>query len=322
MSAVAAPSRLSTTRPADLALRAFVVLLVLVIVVGAVTTDGFLTSDNIKAILSATAFVGIIAVGATVIMLGGSLFSLSLGTTTAVTSILFLFALKSGIVFAIVLTLVVGALIFALQGGIVGSVGANPIIVTIGAGSLQEGLTTWRNPGNIGPPDGVNIDWLAKTLLGLPLAIYVFFVVAVVVDQFMRRTLWGRQIYHLGENREAARAAGLPIGWLTTAMYAIAGVCVAIAGILVAGFNQNSNLAVSGTFTFDATAAILVGGSAVNGGAGSVGRTVLGALVIAAISDMLLLRGASTGVQVLVKGVIVIIVVVLVHLARREGRAS
>lgn len=321
MSTFALPRRASVST-ADLALRGFAVLLLVLIVIGAATTDGFLTTDNIKAIITSTAFVGIIAVGATVIMLGGSLFSLSLGTTTAVTSILFLYLLNSGIVVAIVVTLIVGALIFALQGGVVGGIGANPIIVTIGAGALQEGITTWRNAGNISPPGDVNIDWLASTVLGLPISIFVFVAVAIVVDQFMRRTRWGRQVYLMGENRPAARAAGMPVGWLTTLAFTIAGACVAITGILVAGFNQNSNLAVSGTFTFDATAAILVGGSSVAGGSGSVGRTVVGALIIAAISDMLLLRGASTGVQVLVKGVIVVIVVILVHLARREGRSA
>lgn len=322
MSTVPLTLRTSVRRPADLALRAFVGLLVLVIVVGAVTTDGFLSADNLKAILTASAFVGIIAVGATVIMLGGSLFSLSLGTTTAVTSILFLFALRWGVPVALMLTVLSGAVIFAIQGGIVGSIGANPIIVTIGAGALQEGITTWRQAGNISPPPDVNIDFLATTVIGLPVSIFVFIAVAVAVDLFMRRTSRGRQIYLLGENRPAARAAGFPVAWLTTAAFTISGICVAIAGILVAGFNQNSNLAVSGTFTFDAIAAILVGGNAVEGGSGSVGRTVLGTLVIAAISDMLLLRGASTGVQVLVKGLIVVVVVVLVHLARREGRAT
>ncbi len=90
---------------------------------------------------------------------------------------------------------------------------------------------------------------------------------------------------------------------------------------MVAGFAQNVNLQVAGTYTFDAIAAILVGGSAVTGGWGSVGRTVIGALIIATISDMLLLIGASTGMQIFVKGLIVTMVVVLLHLARRERRS-
>ncbi len=303
-------------------LRVTAAIVALVIVVAAVTTPGFATVDNGKAILSATAFVGIIAVGSTLIMLSGNLFSMSLGTTTAVTSVLFLYTLRSGVVVAIVVTLLVGVAIFALQGALVGSIGANPIIVTIGAGAIQVGITTWLAPGNVSPPSGdSSVEFLSRNLFGLPFSIYVFVAVAILGELTLRRTRFGRQMYLLGENREAARAAGLPVASITTAAFAVAGLCVATTGILVGAFNQNSNLAVSGTFTFDAIAAVLVGGSAVSGGRGSVVRTVVGALVIAVVSDLLLLRGGSTGVQVLVKGVIVIAVVVLVHVTSRERRA-
>lgn len=318
----ATAGRLVPPSAAILAVRAFVVLVAALVVFGAVTTQGFLTADNFKAIVTASAFVGIIAVGSTLIMLSGSLFSISLGTTAAVTSILFMYALRYGVVPAIIITLLAGTLIFAVQGVVVGSIGANPIIVTIGAGAIQEGVIGWLSPGDIVLPPGVNIDFLARTIIGVPFSVYVFFAVAIVAGLSMRRTRFGREIYLLGENRSAARAAGLPIASLTTAAFAVAGLCVAITGVLVAGFAQNVNLQVSGTYTFDAISAILVGGSAVTGGSGSVGRTVIGALIIATISDMLLLRGASTGVQILVKGVIVVVVVVLLHLTRREGRAS
>jgi ribose/xylose/arabinose/galactoside ABC-type transport system permease subunit len=301
---------------------AFVALLAALLLYGAFTTQGFLTVNNFRAILTATAFVGIIAVGSTLIMLAGSLFSMSLGMTTAVTAILFTFALHYGVVPAIVVTLVAGTVIFAIQGALVGSIGANPIIVTIGAGSIQEGIIGWLSPGDLVPPAGASIGFLARTVFRLPFSVYVFLGVALVADLCLRHTRFGREIYLLGENQSAARAAGLPVALLMTAAFAVAGLCVAITGILVAGFAQNVNLQVQGTYTFDTIAAVLVGGSAVTGGRGSVGRTVVGALVIATITDMLLLLGASTGMQIFVKGLIVIVVVVLLHLARREGRSS
>lgn len=323
MRSITFPRRILPRDPAGWALTGFAVVLAVLIIAGAVTTNGYLTAPNIKAILTSMAFVGILAVGATVIMISGSQFSMSMGISVAVTSILFIFLLRSfGIVQSMILTLVVGVVIFALQGIIIGGVGANPIIVTIGAGALQQGLTTWRIAGNITPPSGVDIGFLARTVGGLPISIFVFLAVALIVELFMRRTRWGRGVYLMGENYSAARAAGFPTAWLTTLAFIIAGACAAIAAILISGFNQNSNLATQGTFTFDAIAAVLVGGSSVSGGYGSVGRTVIGALVIAAVSDMLLLRGASTGVQVLVKGVAVLLVVVLVQVARARGGAS
>ena len=313
--------RMAQSNPAAVAVYAFVALLAALIIFGAFITPGFLTISNFSAILTSAAFVGIIAVGSTLIMLSGSLFSISLGTTTAITAILFMFLLHYGVVAAIVGTLLAGTAIFAVQGALVGLIGANPIIVTIGAGAIQEGIIGWLSPGDITPPAGANIEFLARTIFGLPFSVYVFLGLALVTDLCMRHTRFGLEIYLLGENQPAARAAGLPVALLTTAAFAIAGFCVAVTGVLVAGFAQNVNLQVAGTYTFDAIAAILVGGSAVTGGWGSVGRTVIGALIIATITDMLLLVGASTGMQIFVKGLIVTVVVVPLHLARRERRS-
>jgi ribose/xylose/arabinose/galactoside ABC-type transport system permease subunit len=262
------------------------------------------------------------AVGATLIMLGGSLFSISLGLTTALTSIVFMYALNFGVVPAILAALAAGTLIFTIQGAIIGAIGANPIIVTIGAGAIQDGLIGWFSPGDIVPPPGADIDFLSRTVFGLPVSVYVFLVLGLVTDLWVRRSRFGRELYMLGENQPAARAAGLPVEKLTIAAFAVAGFCVAIAAILIAGFDRNVNLQVQGTYTFDVIAAILVGGNTVTGGKGSVARTVVGALIIATISDILLLLGASTGMQIFVKGLIVLAVVVLLHLTQREGRQS
>jgi ribose/xylose/arabinose/galactoside ABC-type transport system permease subunit len=101
-------------------------------------------------------------------MLSGSLFSISLGTTTAITAILFMALLHYGVVAAIVGTLLAGSAIFAIQGALVGLIGANPIIVTIGAGAIQEGIIGWLSPGDITPPPGASIEFLARTIFGLP----------------------------------------------------------------------------------------------------------------------------------------------------------
>ncbi|HEY1884876.1 MAG TPA: hypothetical protein VGG86_02365, partial [Roseiarcus sp.] len=146
---------------ATLAVYAFVAVLAALIIVGAFATPGFLSMSNLSAILTSAAFVGIIAVGSTLIMLSGSLFSISLGTTTAITAILFMFLLHYGVVAAIVSTLLAGTAIFAIQGALVGLIGANPIIVTIGAGAIQEGIIGWLSPGDITPPAGANIEFLA-----------------------------------------------------------------------------------------------------------------------------------------------------------------
>ena len=109
--------------------------------------------SNLKAILTAAAFVGIIAVGLTVIILSGNLFSLALGQTAAISAMVFLYSLRFGLGAAIVLTLLLGLAIGAVQGFAVGAWGANPIIITIGAAGLMEGMAVWLSHGqSIVPP--------------------------------------------------------------------------------------------------------------------------------------------------------------------------
>ena len=307
-------------RLADIALAIWIAMLVALTVYGATTTTGFLTWSNFKAILTAAAIVGIIAVGLTVIVLSGNLFSLALGQTAAISAMFFLYALRIDLGAAIVLTLLLGLAIGAVQGFAVGAWGANPIIVTIGAAGLMEGMAVWLSHGqSIVPPDGAT-SWerLANPVLGLPAPVYVFLVVTVLLAVVMRRTRFGRQIYFLGENRVAARAAALPITLLTVGAFGIASLYTAGSGILIGATSANASLLLVGTYTYDAIAAALVGGNAVTGGRGSIARTAAGAIFIATISDMLLLRGYSTGVQILIRGIIVVVVVVLTNLRERS----
>jgi simple sugar transport system permease protein/ribose transport system permease protein len=289
-----------------------------IVLVGSLTTEGFATVENLKAILQSSAFVGIIAVGMTVIMLSGNVFSMSLGTTAAVTAITFLWALQYGTVAAILLTILLGLGICAVQGWIVGAIGANPIIITIAAGVIQAGATLKVSGGTtIYPPPDASYSWLADRAGGIPFPFIVFLLVTVVVDAVLRRTRFGRSIYAVGENKRAARAAAISIAAIAAGSFAVAGACTAIAGILIGATNGNASLFIESTYTFDAIAAVLVGGTAVTGGRGSAARTLFGAIVIATISSLLLLRGYSTGIQILVKGVIVLVVVILVQLGSR-----
>ena len=305
---------------ADAALGLWIGTLAVLTVYGAVTTTGFMTVSNLKAILTAAAFVGIIAVGLTVIVLSGNLFSLALGQTVAVTAMFFLYSLQWGLASAIVMTLLLGLVIGAVQGFAVGAWGANPIIITIGAAGLMEGLAVWLSHGqSIVPPDSAtSYERLAQPILGVPFAIYVFLLLTVVLEVVMRRTRFGRQIYLMGENRVSARAAALPITLLTTAAFALTSLFTAGAGVLIGATSQNASLLLTGSYTYDAIAAALVGGNVVTGGKGSVLRTAAGAIFIATIADMLLLRGYSTGGQILVRGIIVVVVVVLMNLRERS----
>jgi ribose/xylose/arabinose/galactoside ABC-type transport system permease subunit len=293
-----------------------------ILVLGAVTTSGFLSVENFRAILASTTFVGMVAVGMTVIMISGSFVSMSLGTTATVTAMFFVYALHLGVVPAILLTLAVGGVIGLIQGVAIGAWSANPIILTIAAGAIQEGLSVAISGGGTITPPSNSYTFLNKTPLGVPLGFYILVALVIVVELFMRRTRFGREIYLVGESRPAARAAALPLGAIGARVFCLAGASAALAGIMLGSFNHGASLLLNrGTLNYDAIAAALIGGTAISGGRGAVWRALGGAIVIAIVTDLVLLRGYSTGVQILIKGVIVMGFVVALHLQSGQERA-
>jgi ribose/xylose/arabinose/galactoside ABC-type transport system permease subunit len=293
--------------------------LVVVLLPLAVTTDRFLTLDNARAVLASTALVGIAAIGATLVMIAGSAVSLAASQTATVVAMVFLATLDHGLVVAALLAVLCGVGLTAVQGIAVGYWEANPIVLTIATGFAIGGGAVWFSGGTPVNAASGDYDVLNATPLGLPLAVYVLLLLAVLAQWILRRTTAGRQMYLVGENRAAARAAGLPVGRVTIVAWAFFGLCLAISGVFLASFNTSATTGLGGTLTLDAIAAVLVGGTAIAGGKGSALRTLGGALLISIIADILLIRGYSTGVQILVKGILVLAVVVLVHLRGSRG---
>jgi ribose/xylose/arabinose/galactoside ABC-type transport system permease subunit len=295
------------------------VVVVAVVVTGVLTTR-FFSLANARAILASTAWVGITAIGATLVMIAGSAVSLAVAQTATVVAMIFLSAQQLGLAAAIVLALACGVGITALQGAIVGFWTANPVVLTIAAGFAIGSVATWISGGTTVYPKVTAFNGLNATPLGLPLAVYVLLGVTAVAQWVLRRTTVGRQLYLVGENPAAARAAGLPVGRVTVIAWAFFGACIALTGVFLAAFNTSANASLGGTLSLDAIAAVLAGGTAIGGGKGSALQTLGGAVLISAISDLLLLRGFSTGVQLLVKGLLVLFVVIAVHVRSTRGR--
>jgi ribose/xylose/arabinose/galactoside ABC-type transport system permease subunit len=295
------------------------VVAVVALVVG-LTTTRFVTIANAKAILTSAGTIGIAALGVTLIMLCGGLVSLAIGETAAIAGMVFLPTLGLGLLPAVLLAVLVASVITAVQGWLIGAWRANPIILTIAAASVLTAIGEGVTRSHAITPASNGYEFLNDTPLGVPVVVYVLIALTVIIQFVLTRTRLGRHIYSAGENRAAARAAGLPVAWVVTIAFAIAGALIAVSAVFTASTNHTVTLDGTAELTFDAIAAVLAGGSAISGGFGSAVRTLLGALLIAAISDLLLLRGYDIGVQTLVKGVLVLVVVLLGHV--RSGRAN
>jgi ribose/xylose/arabinose/galactoside ABC-type transport system permease subunit len=286
----------------------------LAFVVVAVTTHNFVTWQNVKAVLSATSIVGIMALGLTLITVSGSLVSLATASTAVACAMAFLVSLKVGLLLSVLIAVGTGTVITAAQGLLVGAFAANPIILTIGASFLIDGITQNVRGGATIQPATAAYAKLNSTWLGFPISVWVMLTLAIVLQWVLRRSALGRQMYLVGDSRPAARAAGLPLTRIVVVAFAIAGATMALGGIFLGAFNDGASQALEGTLSFDVVAAVLVGGTLISGGRGSALRTLAGAVVIAAIQNMLLLRGLGSGPQTMVEGLLVVVVVLLAHI--------
>jgi ribose/xylose/arabinose/galactoside ABC-type transport system permease subunit len=324
MSAVVqAATRIRNQRPGTAVLfkRAAWLTVLIVALAFAATTHRFLTVANAKAIMTSASTVGILALGLTFIVLGGGLVSLAIAPTAVAAAMIFLNALGLTLVPALALAILVGMLITALQGLLIGSLSANPIVLTIGAAFLIDSVGEKLSHGSIVQPAAGGFATLNETPLGIPVSVYLLLLVAAAFELLMRRTVLGHQLMLVGENRAAAHAAGLPVAKIIVWAFALAGAAFGLGGALLGAYNGGASQLLEGTLTFDAIAAVLVGGNLISGGRGSPLRTLAGAVVIATLSDMLLLRGLGTGDQLLLKGILVVVVVVSMHLRFSRGDA-
>jgi simple sugar transport system permease protein/ribose transport system permease protein len=296
--------------------------LVVLLVYGATTTRGFLTLDNMLNIVRSGAIIGIVALGTTFVTITGNFFSLSVAQTAAFAAVMTAGTLAAGwpLVLAIASVLGVSVILGLVQGGLVGR-GANPIITTLGAGAALFGLTAVLTDNRTIQIGSDVAEWVGRGRpWGIPNQTWVFLLLTIIGSIILSRTRLGRTLYLVGANRAAARAAGLSILGATLFAFVAASFTAAIAGIMTAAqFNQGATNQFP-ELTIPVVAAVLVGGTAIGGGAGSMVRTMLGTVFIALLQNIMLLSDLATGWRLLLQGSIVAIAVSLYALSRRDSR--
>lgn len=274
-------------------------------------TPGFLSKINIFSILTAASFTGCVAVGMTFITLGGNVVSFSLGVTLSAATIVFTASLPFGLPVAILAALVFAAAVTATQGWLVGYFSANPIIISLAALSTITGLGTWITGGQGVYPHSREGELLRGTIGHLPVPVVVCLGLMLVGQLIVTRTSFGRRLIMVGSNRKAAEIVGArPVG-TTVGAYLLAGLATGVAAILISARYRSGDFELGNGYDYAAISALLVGGNAIQGGAGSPLRALIGALGIATIQSLLVLWGLSTQLQYLVVGLAVLLAIVL-----------
>jgi ribose/xylose/arabinose/galactoside ABC-type transport system permease subunit len=288
------------------------------IAIFALSTPGFTSPLSIHALLNAISFIGCVAVGMTFITLTGNIMSLCLGATVSASSLIFLACLALGVWPAFLVAILFGAAITAVQGLLVGTIRANPILVSIAGLSLLIGGAALATGGQRIYPSGEGLQVFKGRIAGIPIEALYFFATVAIGQFILSWTRVGRDMIMVGSNQRAATAAGIRTATAVTVAYLIAGACSAVSGVLLAARYGSGDMELGTGYDYTAIAAVLVGGTSIQGGSGSVVRTLVGVTVIATIEVVLLLRGFSQQLQYLITGVIVLAVVMLHTIGERR----
>jgi ribose/xylose/arabinose/galactoside ABC-type transport system permease subunit len=291
----------------------FIALLALVI--AAASTPGLFTRVSLFSLLDTMSFVGCVAIGMTFITLSGNIMSFALGVTLSTSGIVFIAALPLGVAGALIVALAFGAALSGIQGAVIGYFRANPIIVSMAALALITAGATMITEGRGVYPQGTAAAPLQGRVLGLPMPLFAFVLTFIVAQAVLSFTRFGRNLYMVGSNWRAALAVGLEPAGVVVGAYIAAGLCTALAGVLMAARYSSGDMQLGGGYTYQAISAVLVGGTAISGGEGSAFRSVIGASIIAVCEVLLLLHGFSTQMQYLTIGVVVFLVIMLQTLA-------
>jgi ribose transport system permease protein len=322
-SAQAAPAVVETAHspakrrlsPRDYGIIAFLVLIAAGL---SVSSSSFRTMSNVGNMLNQMSWEGIAACGATLTIVAGG-FDLSQGSVYAFCAIIsVLLAGSLGTVGAFAIALVIGFGLGAINGGVIAFGRVNSFIATLATSYMFLGLATVVTGGNVASTSASGFMVMNDTY-GITVAAWVFVGVAIVTGALLAFTRFGRGLYAIGGNPEAARLSGIPIWLYRVVVFGISGTCAATAGIIAASQAGSADPSIGSTLALTAIAATVVGGTSIMGGEGAVWRAVVGTVIIELIDNGFVLLNLNPVYEDVVFGALVLLAVGLDQLLRRRS---
>jgi erythritol transport system permease protein len=321
-----------------LRLRAFIALAVVTLVFSLLSPE-FLTAGNLSILVKHVAINAILAIGMTFVILSGGI-DLSVGSIVGFSGMVAGLLLSRGLVlepvgvavfphtwFVVALALLAGMAIGAVNGWMVARLGVAPFIATLGsmyvargAALLMSGGATFPNLAGEQSLGNTGFPWIgAGTVSGLPVPVWLMAALAGVAIFLAARTPFGRHVYAIGGNQRAALLSGVRVPQVRLRVYVISGFCAALVGVIIAAQLGAAHPATGTTFELNAIAAVVLGGTSLMGGRGTIGGTLIGAFVIGVLAEGLVLVGVSEFWQMVVKGLVIVLAVILDQIQKRSS---
>lgn len=316
-------------------LRALLALVVLSVVFS-LLSPSFLTTGNLIILAKHVAINALLAIGMTFVILSAGI-DLSVGSVAGLAGMIAGGLLYEGLVLpafgvvvyfsvpmVVALGVAVGIGVGWANGLLVTKFRVAPFIATLGTLYAARGLALLRSEGATFPDLAGRADlkntgfaWIgAGSILGLPVPIYLMAIVAVVAAFVATRTPFGRHVYATGGNERAAELAGVPVRRIKLTVYMISGACAALGGMIIAAQLGSAHPATGAAYELNAIAAVVLGGTSLAGGRGSIGGTIIGAFVIGVLAEGLILLGVSEFWQMVIKGAVIVLAVMVDQFSR------
>jgi putative xylitol transport system permease protein len=291
-----------------------VILFVLVLVVLSITAPSFLTIDNLTNIVRQSSIVGFVAIGMTFVMITSGI-DLSVGSIVGITAVMSALTATSnglGAVPAVLIGLVFGAIVGLLNAVMVTWGAIMPFLATLATMAIARTAALIITDGQ--PVSGLDsgFQWIGGGFLGpIPIPVILFVVLAVIADLVLSRTRFGRHVYAVGGNEESAQKVGIPVRRIKIAVYVLSGLMSAVAGVVLSARVDGADPLAGTGYELQAIAAVVIGGTSLFGGTGTIRGTVLGVLLLGVVANGLNLLNVSSYYQQGIQGLIIVLAVLL-----------
>nr|WP_230501137.1 ribose ABC transporter permease [Sutcliffiella rhizosphaerae] len=276
-------------------------------------SDAFFTVNNLFNVLRQVSIVAIIAVGMTIVILTAGI-DLSVGSVLALTGAIAAGAITAGLPFpiAIIICLLAGLLIGSINGLIVSKGKVPAFIATLAVMVIARGLTLVYTQGNPIVISDMGYRFLGSgRILGIPFPVILMLAIFAIMFWVLKHTTFGRNIYAVGGNEEAARLAGINVDRVKIGVYALTGFFASISALIYTSRLMSAQPNAGSMMELDAIAAVIIGGTRLTGGKGGVTGTLIGALIMGVLDNILNLANVSPFYQDIAKGLVILAAVLI-----------
>ena len=320
-------------------LRTYIALIALIIVFS-ILSPNFLSSQNLITVSKHVAINAIIAIGMTFVVLTGGI-DLSVGAIAGLSGMIaggliyeglvlnmFGITIYYNVLIIMLISIAVGVFVGFVNGILVTRFDVAPFIATLGTMYVCRGAAMLRSSGKTFP----NLQGKAHLgntgfpilgagrVLGIPISVWLMIVLVIVGVYLSKKTAFGRYVFAVGGNEDAARLSGIKVRKIKTLVYMISGGCAALVGLIISSELVAAHPATGEAYEMNAIAATVLGGTSLAGGRGSISGAILGAFVIGILNDGMVMVGVSSFWQTVIKGVVIVVAVIFDQLQSRAKK--